>query len=93
MFKTLRHYEQMILSSSMYEKHTYKIFLREFLKLFKCLVFNNIYTVSRFLDLLFKALYQERKIIKERILIRLACAPCIVVVLSLFIYIWYVNFS
>ena len=39
----------------------------EFLKIFKCLASSGIQTVSRWLDLLFKALHQERKRRKKRI--------------------------
>ena len=42
-------------------KHTYRVSLKEFLKLFKCLASSIIQMVSRWLDLLFKALHQERK--------------------------------
>ena len=69
-------------------KHTYSDSLKEFLKLFKCLASSSIHTVSGWLDLLFKALHQERKRRKERILTRLAWAPSVVVVLPLFIDIW-----
>ena len=88
-FKTLRHEEQMILSSNMYEKKYLQVSLKEFLKLFKCLASSGIHTVSRWLDLLFKAFHQERKRRKERVLTKLACAPSVVVVLPLFIDIWY----
>ena len=74
-------------------KHTYRDSLNEFLKLFKCLASSGIHTVSGWLDLLFKALHQERKRRKERIPTRLAWAPSVVVVLPLFIYIWYEVFS
>ena len=74
-FKSLRHLEQMILSSGMYEKIYSEGFLKEFLKLFKCLAFSGINTVSRSLGLLFKALHQERKRRKERFFKRLAWAP------------------
>ena len=84
-FKIPSHQEQMILSSSMNEKTYLQVSLKEFLKLFKCLASSDIYTVSGWLDLLFKALHQERKRRKEGILIRLAWAPSVVVVLSLFI--------
>ena len=73
-------------------KHTYKVSLKEFLKLFKCLASSSIHTVSRWLDLLFKALPQERKIRKERIPTRLACVPWVVVILPLFKKIWYEIF-
>ena len=92
-FKTLRHQEQMILSSNMYEKTYLHVLLKEFLKLFKCLASSGIHTVSGWLDLLFKALHQEGKKRKERILTRLAWAPSVVVVLPLFIDIWYEVFS
>ena len=62
--------------------------MKEFLKLFKCLASSGIYTVFGWLDLLFKALHQERKRRKERIPTRLAWAPSVVVVLPLFIDIW-----
>ena len=52
-------------------KHTYMIFLREFLKLFKYLASSSIHTISIWLDLFFKALPQESKRIMERILTRL----------------------
>ena len=92
-FKITSHQEQMILSSSMYEKIYLHVSLKEFLKLFKCLASSVIHTVSGWLDLLFKALHQERKRIKERILTRLAWAPPVVVVLPLFIDIWNEVFS
>ena len=87
-FKTLRHQEQMILSSNMYSKTYLYVSLKEFLKLFKCLASSGIHTVSGWLDLLFKALHQERKRIKERIPTRLTWAPVVVVVLPPFIDIW-----
>ena len=92
-FKITSHQEQMILSSSMYEKIYLHVSLKEFLKLFKCLASSVIHTVSGWLDLLFKALHQERKRRKERILTRLAWAPPVVVVLPLFIDIWNEVFS
>ena len=67
--------------------------MKEFLKLFKYLASSSIHKVSEWLDLLLKALYQERKRRKERIPTRLAWAPRAVVVLSLFIDIWYEVFS
>ena len=73
-------------------KHTYKVSLKEFLKLFKCLASGGIHTVSEWLDLLFKALHQERKRRKERMPTSLAWAPLVVVVLPLFIDIWYEVF-
>ena len=82
----------MILSSSVDEK-IYIVSLKEFLKLFKCLASSGIHTVSGWLNLLFKALQQERKRRKERILIRLAWAPHVLVILLLFIDIWFVEFS
>ena len=82
-FKIPSHHEQMILSSSMNDK-TYMDSLKEFLKLFKCLAYSGIHTVSGWLDLLFKALQQERKRRKERIPIRLAWAPLVMVVLPPF---------
>ena len=42
-------------------KHTYKVHLKEFLNLFKCLASRGIYTVSECLGLLFKAFHQERE--------------------------------
>ena len=92
-FKTLRHQEHMIMSSSVYEKIYFQVPLKESLKLFKCLSSSGIYTSSGWLDLLFKALHQERKRRNERILTRLAWAPRAVVILHLFIDIWYVYFS
>ena len=92
-FKTSSHHEQMIPSSSMYENHTYRVSLKEFLKILKYLAFSGIHTVSRWLDLLFKALHQERKRIKERIPTRLSWAHSVVIVLPIFIDIWYVDFS
>ena len=73
-------------------KHTYMVSLKEFLKLFKCLASSNIHTVFGWLDLLFKALHQERKRRKERIPTRLAWVPWVVVILPLFIDIWYKVF-
>ena len=67
--------------------------LKEFLKLFKCLASSGIYMVSGLLDLLFKALHQERKRRKEIVPTILAWAPCVVFVLPLFIDIWYEVFS
>ena len=84
-FKTLKHQEQMILSSNMYEKIYLQVSLKEFLKLFKCLASSGIHTVSGWLDLLFKALHQERKRRNERISTRLVWAPTVVVVSPLFI--------
>ena len=60
-FKTQRQQEKMILSSRMYEK-IYNVYLKEFLKLFKCLASSGVYMISGWLDLLFKALEQEKKI-------------------------------
>ena len=82
-FKTLSYQEKMILSSNMYDKTYLKVSLKEFLKLLKCLTSRGIHTVSGWLDLLFKALHQERKRRKERTLTRLAWAPSVVVVLPL----------
>ena len=42
-------------------KHIYRVFLKEFSNLFKCLTSNDIHTVTRWFDLLFKALHWERK--------------------------------
>ena len=92
-FKSLRHKEQMILLSSMYEKTYLQVSLKEFLKLFKCIASSGIYMVSGWLDLFFKALYQERKRRKEKIPTMLAWAPSVVVILPLFIDIWYECFS
>ena len=92
-FKTLRHQEQMIISSNMYDKTYLQVSLKEFLKLFKCLASSGIHTVSRWLDLLFKALHQERKRRKEIIPTRLSWAPRVMVVLPLFIHIWYEVFD
>ena len=74
-------------------KHTYRFPWRSFLKIFKCLASSGIHTVFGWLDLLFKALHQERKRRKERIPTRLAWAPWVVVILPLFIDIWYEVFS
>ena len=73
-------------------KYTYVVLLKEFLKLFKCLTSSGIHTIFRWLDLLLKALHQERKRRNERILTKLAWAPSVVVVLPLFIDIWYEVF-
>ena len=75
------------------KKYTYRVPFKEFLKLFKCLASNGIYTISRLLDLLFKSLHQERMRTKERILTRLAWASQVVVIPPLFIDILYVDFS
>ena len=91
-FKILRHQEQIILSSNMYEKTYLEVSLKESLKLFKCLASSGIHTVSGWLDLLFKALHQERKRRKEIIPTRLVWAPSVVVVLPLLIDIWYKIF-
>ena len=48
-------------SFSTMKKHDYKVSLKDFLKLFKCLASSNIHLISRRLDLLFIALHQERK--------------------------------
>ena len=80
------------MSSSMYEKTYLQVSLKEFLNLFKCLASSGIHTVSGWLDLLFKALHQERKRRKEIIPTRLAWAPLVVIVLPLFIDIWYEVF-
>ena len=66
-------------------KYTYRVPLNEFIKLFQRLASSDIHTVSRWFDLLFKAIHQERKRRKERILTRLAWASLVVVVLPLFI--------
>ena len=83
----------MILSSSMYEKTYLQVSLKEFLKLFKCLASSGIHTISGWLDLLFKALHQERKRRKDKILTRLVWVPPVVVILPLFIDIWNEVFS
>ena len=70
--------------------YIYKIHLKEFLKLFNCLASSGIHTVFGWLDLLFKALHQERKRRKERIVTRLVREPRVVVILPLFIDFWYV---
>ena len=54
---------------------TYKVPLKEFLKLFKCLASSDIHTLSRSLNLLFKDLHQEIKRLKEIISKRLTWAP------------------
>ena len=92
-FKTWMHQEYMILSSSMYEKVYLQVSLKEFLKLLKCLTSSGIHMVFEWLDLLFKALHQERKRRNERIPTRLSWAPLVVVVLPQLIDIWYVDFS
>ena len=92
-FKIPNHNEHMILSSRMNERTYLQVSLKEFLKLFKCLASSVIHTVSGWLDLLFKALHQERKRRKERIPTRLAWEPLVVVILSLFIDIWNEVFS
>ena len=73
-------------------KHTYMVSLREFLKLFKYLASSGIHTIFEYLDLLFKVIHQERKRRNERIPTRLAWAPSAVVILSLLIDIWYIDF-
>ena len=42
-------------------KYTQRVSLKNFLKLFKCLASSGMHMVYRWLDLLLKALYQERK--------------------------------
>ena len=74
-------------------KHTYRVSLKEFLKLFNCLASSGIHMVFRLLDLLFKAFHQERKRRNEEILTKLIWAPLVAVVLPLFIDIWYIDFS
>ena len=69
-----------------------QVSLKDFLKLFKCLAFSSIHTVSGWLDLLFKALHQERKRREKRIPTRLVWAPSVVAILPLFIDIWYEAF-
>ena len=56
-------------------KRTYMIYLREFLKLFKYLASNSIYTVTKWLDLPINTLHQEKKRRNDRILTRLVWAP------------------
>ena len=70
-------------------KHTYRVPLKEFFKLCKCLGSSSIHTISKWLDLIFKALHRERKRRKEIIPTRLAWAPRVVIVLPLFRDIWY----
>ena len=41
-------------------KHTYRVSLWEFLKLFKYLASSSIHTISKIFDRLFKALHQEK---------------------------------
>ena len=48
-------------------KYTYRVHLKEFLKLFKCLFSSDIHTIDCWLDLLFKARHEEKKITYERI--------------------------
>ena len=52
-------------------KHIYNVHLKEFLKLLKCLASSDIYTIAKWLDLLFNVLHQERKKRNERIPTRL----------------------
>ena len=73
-------------------KHTYRISMKDFLKLFKYLASSSIHMVSGRLDLLFKALHQETKRRKERIPTKLSWAPSVVAVLPLLIDIWYEFF-
>ena len=77
----------------MYEKTYLQVSLKEFLKLFKCVASSGIHTTFGWLDLLFKTLHQERQRRKERIHIRFAWAPLVVVVLPLFIDIWFEIFD
>ena len=56
-------------------KHDDMVLFKEFLKLFKYLAFSGTHTVSELLDLFFKALHQERKRRKGRILARHVWAP------------------
>ena len=42
-------------------KHTYRVLLKMFVKLLKCLASSGIYTISGWLALLFKAFHQDRK--------------------------------
>ena len=76
----------------MYEK-TDKVHLKELLILFKNLASSGIHKITEWLDLLFKAFYQERKKRKERVIRRLACETLVLVVLSLFKENWYAVFS
>ena len=79
-------------------KHTYSVPLKEFLKLFRCLASSGIHAVFVRLDLLFKALHQERKRRKERIPTSLVWtfgipqSSSIAIILHLFIDIWYEVF-
>ena len=66
--------------------------MKEFLILFKCLASNNTDTIFKWLDLLFKELHKERTRRKNRILARLLLVPLVVVILSLFINIWFMDF-
>ena len=63
------------------------VILKELLKLFKYLDFSGIYIISRWLDLLFKVLHKERNSHKAW------KGPWLVVILSLSIDIWHVDFS
>ena len=73
-FKTLRHQEQMILPSNLFEE----TYLQDFLEgVLEAIQVSSLYRYPhglQMLDLLFKALYQERKIIKDIIPTRLIWA-------------------
>ena len=73
-------------------KYIYKVYLKKILKLFKCPASSSIHTISRWLNLPVKALHQERKKRKNRILTKLVYAYWVMVVLPLFIDIWFINF-
>ena len=60
-FRLIRLQEIMILSSSMYEKHTYRVILKEFLKIFKSQVSSRIHLVLGLLDLLFTKIVRSHK--------------------------------
>ena len=75
---------KIILSSNMYEKTYLKVQLKEFLKLLKCLASSDMHTITQYLGLLFKALHQESKRRKERILTRLVWGVDMVVLLCSF---------
>ena len=83
----------MILSSSMNEKTYLQGFLEGVLEANQVSSLYSIHTISGWLDLLLKALHQERKRRMERIPTRLSWAPSIVVILPLFIDIWNKVFS
>ena len=65
--KALRYQELMLLLSSMYKKTYFNVHLKEFSKLLKYSASSDIHMITRYSDLLFKALHQERKRRKEKI--------------------------